>query len=405
MLGEDFNLRHLRAFAAVCDQGGISAASDLVHLSQPAITQAISKLERLFETRLFQRSSKGMFPTEAALVLLGRTHRAFDFLASVTDLPGRRERVDPGFLSLVTSTQLRALIAVAAHGNFSVAARALAIAQPSLHRAARDLEALASQVFYLKSAKGIELTPAAEALARAAKLAFSELDQAIEEIAEVNGKKAGTLRIGSLPLSLSAILPDALNEITAQRPALRVSVMDAPFAELLYALRNGEIDILLGALRDPDPAPDVVQEPLFDDRLCVVCRPGHPLLTEREPDLDRLAAYPWVVARGKTPTRAHFDRFFASVQSLERGPAVESNSLVMVRRILQGSNKLSMISLNQAREHLEAGTLGRVAIDLRDSPRRIGLTHRQNWQPTRAQSAFLEIIRKVAKSLPDDQAL
>lgn len=393
MTGSDFNLRHLRAFLAICDLGAITAAAGVVHLSQPAMTQAISKLERIFATPLFQRSSKGMFITDAGAILRDRAQRAFGFLSTATEGQGR---LKPAFLAGVTSTQLRALIAVGAHGNYSVAARALQVAQPSLHRAAKDLESLSGQRFYRKSAKGVELSPTAEALAQAAKLAFSELEQAIEEIQEINGATAGTLRIGSLPLSLSAILPDALNRITELRPNLRVSVMDAPFAELLFALRNGEIDMLLGALRSPAPAPDVVQEVLFEDRLCVVCRPGHPLLSVPDPDPQQLARMSWVVARGKTPARAHFDRFFAQLGPDVQVPMIESNALVLVRRILQGSDKLSMISLSQAREHLEAGTLARLPIDLNDTPRAIGLTYRSNWRPTPAQNSFLRIIRDVA---------
>jgi DNA-binding transcriptional LysR family regulator len=50
--------------------GSISAAAGDVHLSQPAITQAIAKLERSLEVTLFARSSTGMAATEAGLLLL-----------------------------------------------------------------------------------------------------------------------------------------------------------------------------------------------------------------------------------------------------------------------------------------------------------------------------------------------
>lgn len=399
MRGSDFNLRHLRAFSAVCNFGGISAAADTVHLSQPAITQAISKLERDFQVRLFKRSNKGMFPTEAAESLLHRVRRAFAFLAVGAEYPIRKDRLDNGYLSAVTSTQLRALIAVAAHGNYSVAARAVGVSQPSLHRAARDLEALAGVALYVKSAQGISLTSAAELLVRGAKLAFAELDQATEELSEIKGARAGLLRIGSLPLSLGTILPEALNRITIARPNLKVSVVDAPFAELFYALRNGDLDITLGALRSPTPAPDVIQEPLFDDRLCIVCAPGHPLCAYTQLSKEHLSEFPWVVARGKTPTRAHYDQFFKGWTPAEAGPAIESNAMILVRRVLEGSNKLAMISLTQATEHLLAKTLVRLPFDLGDTPRTIGITYRQDWQPTNAQSAFMNVIRVVAKNL------
>ncbi len=393
------NLRHLRAFVAVCDRGGISAAAADVHLSQPAITQAIAKLERDFDARLFQRNNQGMFATEAAKVLLDRTRRAFENLALGAARSGRKTSSGAEYLQAVTSTQLRALIAVAAHGNYSVAARALNLSQPSLHRAARDLEALSEQQLFVKSPQGIRLTPAAERLAQAARLAFSELEHAIEELSDLSGAQAGLLRLGSLPLSLGTLLPEVLNRITTERPKLGVSVVDAPFSELLFGLRNGEIDLMLGALRDPDPAPDVVQVPLFNDQLCVVCAPTHPLAQQERVTKEKLTQYPWVVARSETPTRAHFEQFFGDCDTSAGGSLIESNSMILVRHILQGSQKLAMISLTQAREHIRAGVLARLPIDLGDTPRIIGLSHRRNWRPTRAQNLFIQIAKEVSHGM------
>jgi len=46
MSPDRLNLRHMRAFCMVARCGSISAAAGDVHLSQPAITQAIAKPER-----------------------------------------------------------------------------------------------------------------------------------------------------------------------------------------------------------------------------------------------------------------------------------------------------------------------------------------------------------------------
>ena len=70
------NLRHLRVFLEVAKSGGISAAARTVNLSQPAITQAIAKLEAVFQQKLFARGSTGMFLTEAGALLQARADRA-----------------------------------------------------------------------------------------------------------------------------------------------------------------------------------------------------------------------------------------------------------------------------------------------------------------------------------------
>jgi DNA-binding transcriptional LysR family regulator len=63
-------LRELIAFVAVAEEGGMSAASRRLHISQPALSQTVSSLERQLGVRLLERSSTGVRPTEAGAALL-----------------------------------------------------------------------------------------------------------------------------------------------------------------------------------------------------------------------------------------------------------------------------------------------------------------------------------------------
>ncbi|GAA4569129.1 LysR family transcriptional regulator [Planotetraspora kaengkrachanensis] len=63
-------LRELRAFVAVVEDGGLSAAARRLHVSQPALSQTISALERQLGVKLLVRSSTGVSPTEAGTTLL-----------------------------------------------------------------------------------------------------------------------------------------------------------------------------------------------------------------------------------------------------------------------------------------------------------------------------------------------
>src|SRR3546814_17287095 len=70
------NLRHLRAAAEIERLGSISAAAQAVSLTQPAVTQALSRLEGQLGVALFDRQPIGMAPTGAAQVLAPRVRRA-----------------------------------------------------------------------------------------------------------------------------------------------------------------------------------------------------------------------------------------------------------------------------------------------------------------------------------------
>src|ERR1700736_1940419 len=63
-------LRELAAFVAIVEEGGLSAASRRLHVSQPALSQTVNNLERELAVRLLVRSSTGAQPTEAGMTFL-----------------------------------------------------------------------------------------------------------------------------------------------------------------------------------------------------------------------------------------------------------------------------------------------------------------------------------------------
>jgi DNA-binding transcriptional LysR family regulator len=63
-------LREMRAFVAVVEEGGLSAAARRLHISQPALSQTMVTLERQFGVQLLVRSSTGVQATDAGLTLL-----------------------------------------------------------------------------------------------------------------------------------------------------------------------------------------------------------------------------------------------------------------------------------------------------------------------------------------------
>ncbi|WP_337954798.1 LysR family transcriptional regulator [Sedimenticola selenatireducens] len=161
------NIRHLRVFVEVAENKSISKASEKVFLSQPAITQAITKLEGMLNTSLFQRRSDGMYVTESGEVFLMRVRRSIEM---ITEGVKNAIRLGGGkgqtlqLVQMLKTTQLRALIAVSEAHNFSVAGRNLGISQSALHRAARELEDLLRIVLFEKTSTGISTSKAARAL-------------------------------------------------------------------------------------------------------------------------------------------------------------------------------------------------------------------------------------------------
>jgi LysR family transcriptional regulator of gallate degradation len=179
------NLRHLRIFAAVARLESMSRASAEINLSQPAVTQAVAKLERAVVSQLFERRKTGCFLNEAGRILQRRTLRLFEQIEAALiefgAMPARSDRaVAPTLASRISRPQIRSLLAVAEHGSFAAAARALGISEETLNRAAHDLQRILRRPAFQRTAQGVSTTRAGTELARRLQLAIREIGLAIE---------------------------------------------------------------------------------------------------------------------------------------------------------------------------------------------------------------------------------
>ncbi len=386
-------------FAKACHTGSVSAAADICHLSQPAATQAIAGLENDLGAKLFARKSRELLPTGCGLLFLPRVEAALHHLAEGARNATRGKEARRGqttFDRQVTAAQLRAFVAIAEAGSFTMAARALGLSQPSVHRAARNLEALASVPFFRSTAVGVELTAPAQSFLLGVKLAQAEIRQGIEEIGKELGEDRGTFHLGSLPLARTWIVPHAVDALVSAHRKVQVRVVDGRYAELLRSLREGDLDCLIGALRDPSPADDVTQEPLFDDALAIVAHPSHPLASKPVVSVDDTLAFPWVAPPKTTPAGQYlYDTLRIHERAVTPVRAV-SSSLIMLRSLLALGPYITIISRHQVSVELKEGHMVALPVPLTGNSRAIGLTYRTNWRPTKTQAEFMGYLRNFS---------
>jgi len=397
------NLRHLHAFREVAQLGSISAAARSVHLTQPAVTQAIAQIEDHFGARLFGRSSTGMQVTAAGEICAERVARALHALQEgIVELRGSASR-DPGSLIRIVhgmrTAQLRALTAIAQHRNFPLAARSSNMAQPTIHRAARELERLLEVPLFEKTSYGIVPTSGAEYLARRAGVAFAELEQARAEIAALNGNEQGRTVAGACSMAQHPFLiPEAFIEFSLKCPEHAISILNGTYEHLVASLRIGETDFLIGPLRSSDLPHDVVQEHLFDDPLAVIVRSDHPLARRKRLSAADLLRHPWIAPRKGAPLRSDFETLFqlAGVPAPDR--PLECNSLSSARAFLLATNRMMLVSPHHFRDDLQAGRFTLISHPAGPVVRPMGLISRRDWRPTSTQAGLLEVIRQRSRT-------
>jgi LysR family transcriptional regulator, regulator for genes of the gallate degradation pathway len=234
------NLRHLWLFLAASELGSLTRASEGACVSQPAVTQALGKLERAAGGPLFDRTRHGVFASERGEVLARRVARA------LARMDAALREGSPLLPLTASAAQLSARIALADAGNSTLAARSLGLAQPTVHRAVTQLENEAGCALFERRPHGLMPTRAL----------------ALSQAAGVLGAGTGARRPGRARRSrgrarhrgrAAAGVLGAAAARRELRPKQALRVVDGLHRDLLSGLRHGDIDLLVGALCDAAP--------------------------------------------------------------------------------------------------------------------------------------------------------
>jgi len=189
--------------------------------------------------------------------------------------------------------QLKALVQVAEQGSIRGAARALHLSQSALTKALRELEADLGAELLVRSFKGVEFTPAGQALLSRARLALSTLDKARDEIRWLRGGAGIQVTAGVTPAIAATVLPCVLDAFEREQPDASLTLVEGMLTNVLPGLMEGRIDFAI-AVAEPDNLPyEIVFNPLGQILVEAAARVGHPLLAATE--WSQLVGARWVL--------------------------------------------------------------------------------------------------------------
>ncbi|MCW5773151.1 MAG: LysR family transcriptional regulator [Rhodospirillaceae bacterium] len=394
-------LRHLRAFLAVAERASVTGAAALLRRTQSAVSRSVHLLEQAVDAPLFERHAAGMALTRFGAALRQRGEAAAaEFAALAGDLQrlgaGRPPAGSPVVTLAVDNSRLDALIALVDAGHMADAARRLGITQPAVSASIRLLESALGARLFERGLHGLAPTPVGEALALRTKRAYAELRHAEADIAAIKGAHAGNIAVGALPFGRTALLPQAILRVLAAHPALRIATTEGPFDTLVRRLREGEIDFIFGALREPPPAEDIAGEPVLADHLALLVRAGHPLAGRRRIAAAQLGGYGWILPRRGTPARALLEAALLRRGMKPLEDVVETSSSAMVRGLAMESDRIAALSRHQLELEIAQGLLVALDFDLSETARPIGLICRVGARPSPGAALLMQAIRDVA---------
>jgi LysR family hydrogen peroxide-inducible transcriptional activator len=178
-------------------------------------------------------------------------------------------------LRALTMRQLQFFSVLVEEGQFGRAAKRLAITQPALSNAIKQMEKLLGAELLTRSTHRLELTPVgAEVLARTDFL-VNTFEVALRDIESTVQRGRAFVRVGVIP-SASARVAAAAGEFLQGDPReVELAWRDAPSNTLLAELRSGQLDMAVAAITEPPGGLTCID--LFRDPLVLVVRRDHAL--------------------------------------------------------------------------------------------------------------------------------
>ncbi len=205
--------------------------------------------------------------------------------------------------------QLAALVAIADHGTFSAAARALYTVQSNVSSHIARLEKELGSVLVDRIHGG--LTDDGTRVVERARRVLRELDDIASDMAQHDGDVIGDVRLGMLGTTARWLLPRLLSEIGMRYPQVRAIVAEGSTSVLIPALLSGQYNAAIIHLPVDDP--ELTIEPLFAEDLLLLTGPNHPLGERDEISLAELAGHRLLLPPPGSALRRVLDRAARSV--------------------------------------------------------------------------------------------
>ena len=147
----------------------------------------------------------------------------------------------------MTITQLKYVLAVAEHQNFTKAAAHVFVTQPTLSMQIQKLEEELSILIFDRSKKPIELTEVGEKIVNQAKNIVNESERMQDVVDQEKGFIGGDFRLGIIPTVMPTLLPMFLKSFIKKYPKVHLKIEELTTAEIIIKLNDGHLDAAIAA--------------------------------------------------------------------------------------------------------------------------------------------------------------
>lgn len=277
--------------------------------------------------------------------------------------------------------------------SFTTAAEILHNNQPNLSRIIKLLEHELGCCLFIRSNKGISLTPEGERLYSHVKLAVEQLQTAEEEIKKVAGLHEGMITIGASETALHMLLLPVLKEFKKEYPNVRVRIQNHLTTQAIASVRQGSVDFAVVASPADISAP-LTALSLMQFQDVLIGGRDFAALSSTPHSLQDLNAYPLICLGDDTMTYRFYDAFYRS-HGLLLKPELEAATTDQILPMVKSNLGLGYIPEIFAKKALALGEVCEISLQEALPPREIFLVENEE-RPLSITAGALKNMLNIA---------
>jgi LysR family hydrogen peroxide-inducible transcriptional activator len=186
----------------------------------------------------------------------------------------------------MTITQLKYVLAVAEHQNFTIASEHCFVTQPTLSMQIQKLEEELDTKIFNRKKKPIQLTDIGNKIIEQAKIIVDESNRITDIVDQQKGYIGGDFRLGIIPTIMPTLLPLFLKTFSKKYPKVNLKIEELTTEEIIKKLNDGHLDV--GIAATPLENELIKERVLFYEPFVGFVPTEHRLYSEKSLDADDL---------------------------------------------------------------------------------------------------------------------
>lgn len=281
---------------------------------------------------------------------------------------------------------------VAKLGKVTLAAEALSISQPAVSQAIKHLESATSMALFVRTGKGVRMTPAGEMLYSYVKVGYEYLMHGEQKLKEMADLDYGEIRIGASDMTLQFFLLPYLQQFHEQYSGVRLKVTNGPTPETLRYMQEGRIDF--GVITGPiQKRPELEMIPVRYVKDIFVAGAKFREYEGRVLSFQELERLPIICLEKNTSTRQYMDTFLQA-NNAALNPEIELATSEIIVQFARKNLGVGSVIEDFAAPYLKSGELFKLQLKEESLKRQMYLIYDKRNPLSAAAKALIEMIQE-----------